>query len=190
MLVLSPRIAAMPAPVLTPFVPWLATAGFGWLYYRRIRRQFGRQPYRQGRTMLRIGLLSLLACGLLFAAFALPHVGPALALGGIAGVALGWLSQRHMRVALVDGRREYTPNPWIGGMLSLLLVARLAWRWHEGAFAAGAQQAGQQASPLTFGFMAALVAFYLVGGIGLALRMRGLSAQAPAHGDIDETPRK
>lgn len=179
----------MPAPVLTPFVPWLATAGVGWLYYRRIRRQFDRQPYRHGRTMLRICLLSLLSCGLAFAAFALPHVATALVLGGIAGTSLGWLSQRHMRVALVDGLREYTPNAWIGGTIALLLVARLAWRWHEGAFAAGVQHAGQQASPLTFGFMAAFVAFYLVASIGLVLRMRALAAQPPSRGDIDDAPR-
>jgi len=170
----------MPAPVLTPFVPWLATAGFGWLYYRRIRRQFGRQVYQPRRTAIRIGLLSLVACGLLFAAFGIPHVALALALGGIAGAVLGWLSQRHTVVAMIDGKREYTPNPWIGGVLSVLLIARLAWRWHVGAFAAGAQQMGQQASPLTFGFMAALVAYYLMSGIGLALRMRAFSAQPPA----------
>jgi len=189
MLVLSPKAAAMPAPVLTPFVPWLATAGFGWLYYRRIRRQFGRQPYRHGRAMLRIGLWSLVAFGLLLAAFALPHVAPATAIGGLAGVVLGWLSQRHTKVALVHGQREYTRNPWIGGVLSLLLVARLAWRWHQGALAAGMQQAGSQASPLTFGFMAALVAFYLVGGVGLALRMRALPGRPPPQRDPDEMPR-
>ena len=180
----------MPVPALTPFMPWLATAGFGWLYYRRIRRQFGRQPYRPRRAALRIGLLSLLACGLVFAAVGIAHLAPALAIGGLAGAALGWLSQRHTQVALVGGKREYTPNPWIGGALSLLLVARLAWRWHEGAFAAGAQQAGPQASPLTFGFMAALVAFYLVSGIGLALRMRALSAPQAAAKAIGPPPGK
>ena len=163
----------MAAPVL---IPWLATAGFGWLYYRRIRRQFGQQAYRPRRLAVRIGLLSLLGAGLLMAGFGIPHVAPALALGAVAGAALGWLSQRHARVAIADGRRVYTPNPWIGATLSLLLVARLAWRWHAGAFDMGAQQAGFQASPLTFGFMAALVAFYLVSSIGLVLRMRGLTA--------------
>lgn len=178
----------MPAPALTPFMPWLATAGFGWLYYRRIRRQFGRQTYQPRRMALRIGVLSLLACGLLFAAFGISRLLPGLAVGGVAGAVLGWLSQRHTRIALVDGRREYTPNPWIGGALGVLLVARLAWRWHDGALAAGAQQIGQQASPLTFGFMAALVAFYLVGGIGLALRMRALSARQAPSLDADHTP--
>ena len=49
----------------TSLTPVLATAGIGWLYYRRIRRQFGRQQYQPRRAMLRVGLLALGACALL-----------------------------------------------------------------------------------------------------------------------------
>lgn len=162
----------MPATALAPL---LATAGFGWLYYRRIRRQFGRQPYRPKRTLLRIALLSLVACGLLAMGWLAPRLGPALAIGGVAGAGLGWLALRHTRVALVDGMREYVPNPWIGGLIALLLVARLAWRWyHFGNLGAG-MQVGMQSSPLTVGLLAALVAYYLVSGLGLVRRMRALS---------------
>ena len=63
---------------------------------------------------------------------------------------------------------------FIGGALSLLLLGRLAWRWSQGAFAGGAMQAGQQASPLTMAFAAALIAYFLVNNIGLMLRMREL----------------
>ncbi|HVI58099.1 MAG TPA: hypothetical protein VM619_04385 [Luteimonas sp.] len=178
----------MPAPALAPFVPWLATAGFGWLYYRRIRRQFGRQPYRPTRTGVRIALLSLVGCGLLVLGFVEHRLAPAIGTGAIAGAALGWLALRHTRIAVVDGVREYTPNPWIGGAISLLLVARLAWRWHAGAFAAGAQQAGSQASPLTMGILATLVAYYLVTGIGLVQRMRALPAQSRDGGGDAGTP--
>lgn len=166
----------MPAHALTP---WIVTAGFAWLYYRRIRRQFGRQVYKPKRALLRIGVLALVGCGLLLTAIGLPHLAPAVALGGIAGAALGWLALRYMQVGITDGRPTYTPNPWIGGALSLLLVARLAWRWHAGAFAAvvqaDGQPFGQNTSPLTFAFLAALIAYYLVSGIGLALRMRTLA---------------
>lgn len=170
----------MPGPAIAPL---LATAGFGWLYYRRIRRQFGRQPYRPKRTMLRICVLSLLACVLLVAGLLLQRLWPALAIGGVAGGALGWLALRHTRVAIVDGVREYVPNPWLGGLIALLLVARLAWRWYrfEGmgmgmgmGADAGVQAAGMQASPLTYGLLVALVAYYLVNSIGLVRRMRAL----------------
>ncbi len=179
----------MPAPALAPFMPWLATAGFGWLYYRRIRRQFGRQPYRPTRTAWRIGLLSLVGCGLLVAGFAAHRLAPAIGTGAIAGAVLGWLASRHTQVAVVDGVRGYTPNPWIGGLISLLLVARLAWRWQAGAFAVGAQQAGSQASPLTMGMLAALVAYYLVTGISLVRRMRALPAHPDAGGGDGGAPR-
>ncbi|MDN5782368.1 MAG: hypothetical protein L0H23_10190 [Luteimonas sp.] len=164
----------MPGPAIAPL---LATAGFGWLYYRRIRRQFGRQPYRPKRTMLRIGVLSLLACALLVSGLLAQRLWPALAIGSVAGGALGWLALRHTRVAIVDGVREYVPNPWLGGLIALLLVARLAWRWYRfedmGA-GAGMQAAGMQASPLTYGLLVALVAYYLVNSIGLVRRMRAL----------------
>lgn len=163
----------MPIPAIAPL---LATAGFGWLYYRRIRRQFGRQPYRPTRTMLRIALLSLLACGLLAMGVLAPRLGPALAVGGIAGAALGWLALRHTRVAIVDGLREYVPNPWIGGLIALLLITRLAWRWSHFQHLDAGMPAGAQPNPLTCGLLAALVAYYLVSGIGLVQRMRELRA--------------
>ncbi len=175
----------MAAFVLTP---WLMTAGIGLLYYRRIRRQFGRQPYRPKRAALRIAFLGLVACGVAVAAVALPHIAIAVACGSLAGAALGWLAQRHMHVEWHDGRRTYTPNPWIGGALSLMLVARLAWRWHEGGFAFGTAAGSQQASPLTFAVLATLLAYYLVSGIGLMLRMRALPAASGNSIPVERRP--
>ena len=155
--------------------PVLLTAAIGFAYYRRIRRQFGRQPYQPTRTLLRAGVLALVLLGLLLAAAALPvaGVGRAIGAGLAAGAALGVLALRHTRIDAADGARWYTPNPWIGGALSLLLVGRLAWRFGHGPFAAGAP-AAQNASPLTLGIAATLVAYYLVNGFGLMWRMRSV----------------
>lgn len=166
----------MPAFNPSTLTPLLATAGISWIYYRRIRRQFGRQQYQSGRALLRLGLLALVLVGLLVAAIALPNVGLAIALGLVVGGALGALSLRHTAIEAVDGAHWYTPNPWIGGALSLLLVGRLAWRWGHGAFATGGAQAAQNASPLTLGIAATLVSFYVVNGAGLAWRMRELAS--------------
>ena len=165
-------------PSLTPFI---ATAAIGWLYYRRIRRQFGRQPWKPGaRYWLRVALLSLLLAGLLIAGATI--AGGALAVSGglAAGIVLGALSLHHTRIEHIDGARWYTPNPWIGGALSLVLLGRLAWRWQGGAFAAvgGGAHAAQDPSALTLGIVAALLAFYLVNGTGLAWRMRDLARDA------------
>ena len=165
----------MAAPALPALMPYLATAGIGWMYYRRIRRSFGRQVWQPKRTAFRTGLLALVGVGLIFAAVFLPHVGWGIAAGAAGGAVLGGFALRHTHAEIVDGRGHYTPNPWIGGALSLLLLGRLAWRWSQGAFAGGGMQTAQQASPLTMAFAAALIAYFLVNNIGLMLRMRALA---------------
>jgi hypothetical protein len=174
----DPMLAFAP----TSLTPVLATAGIGWLYYRRIRRQFGRQQYQPRRAMLRVGLLTLVSCALLVMALVLPEIGAAIALGLVVGCGLGALALRHVAIEAADGVRWYTPNPWIGGALSLLLVGRLAWRFGHGAFATGGAQAAQDMSPLTLGIAATLVGFYVVNGVGLALRMRALVLPVKQNG--------
>lgn len=168
----------MAAPALPALMPYLATAGIGWIYYRRIRRSFGRQVWQPKRTAFRTLLLALASAGLAAAAIFLPRAGWGIAAGAVAGAALGWFALRHTHAEIVDGRGFYTPNPWIGGALSLLLIGRLAWRWSQGAFADGAVQTAQHASPLTLAFAGALVAYFLVNNIGLMLRMRALGRPA------------
>lgn len=170
----------MPAAVLPALAPYLATAGIGWLYYRRIRRSFGRQPWQPGRTIARLLLVSLVAASLACAAVLLPQVGAGIAAGAVLGAALGVFALKHTHAQLNDGKRYYTPNPWIGGGLSLLLLGRLAWRWSQGALTGSSAQIGQQASPLTLGIAATLVAYSLVYGGGLLLRMRTLAPERVA----------
>ncbi|TKR29560.1 hypothetical protein FCE95_15620 [Luteimonas gilva] len=168
----------MAAPALPALMPYLATAGIGWIYYRRIRRSFGRQTWQPKRTMFRTGMLALVAVALVAAAVFLPRVGWGIAAGALGGAVLGGFALRHTHAEMVEGRGYYTPNPWIGGALSVLLLGRLAWRWSQGAFAGGAAQTAQQASPLTMAFAAALIAYFLVNNIGLMLRMRELGSRA------------
>lgn len=165
----------MPAAVLPALTPYLATAGIGWLYYRRIRRSFGRQPWQPKRTVARLVLVSLVAASLVCAAVFLPHVGAGIATGAVLGAGLGVLALKHTHAQLTEGKRYYTPNPWIGGGLSLLLLGRLAWRWSQGALTGGSAQVAQQASPLTLGIAATLIAYSLVYTSGLLLRMRKLT---------------
>lgn len=156
-------------PALSPI---LFGTVIGWAYYRRIRGSFGRQAWRPVRAGIRLGLLSLVLLSLLAAGIFVPHTGAAIAAGLAVGALLGALALRHTHAEIIDGGRFYTPNPYIGAALSLLLVGRLAWRMGSGAFVAGSAQAAQNASPLTLGIAATLVGYYLCFGVGLALRMR------------------
>ncbi len=170
-------MSAFALPALTPY---LATAGIGWLYYRRIRRSFGRQPWQPKRTIARLVLVSLVAAALVCAAVFLPHVGAGIGIGAVLGAVIGGFALKHTHAQAIEGQRYYTPNPWIGGGLTLLLLGRLAWRWTHGALSAGSAQAAQQASPLTMGIAATLIAYSLVYSAGLLLRMRELAPTRPA----------
>lgn len=154
--------------------PYLATAGIGGLYYRRIRRYFGPQPW-QPRRPLALLLLVLAAAGLSYLAAVLPPVRLGMGLEMLAGAALGVLALQHTDIELRHGKRYYTPNPWIGAGLGVLLIGRLAWVWASGAFSGGSAQSLHNASPLTLAIAAVLIAYSLVHTGGLLLRMRALA---------------
>ncbi|MBB4656299.1 hypothetical protein GGR73_002872 [Xanthomonas sp. F14] len=168
----------MPAAAIAPLTPYLSMAAIALLYYRRIRRSFGRQPWKPVGTAVRALVLLIAAAALAFAVYGLPQVRPGIAVGTLIGIGLGALSLRYTHAEWLEGRGWYTPNPWIGGGLTLVLLGRLAWRWADGAFSAGAAAAGSQASPLTLGIAAALVLYSLVHVGGLWWRLRQLRLQA------------
>lgn len=166
-------------PALTPV---LATAAVGLLYYRRIRRNFGRQPYHPRRALARLVLLTLVAVLLVVVGLLQPHVRAAITIGAVVGIGIAVLALRHAHVEPSPSEAYYTPNPWIGGALSLLLVGRLAWRWSSGAFTgnfAGSMATGQPTSALTLGIAAVLVGYYLFFGIGLRRQLRRPVVAAP-----------
>ncbi len=158
--------------------PLVFTGLLGWVYYRRIRSSFGRQPWRQTRVAIRMVILTIALLALAMAAVYVPGASLTV-VGGLAiGALLGAFGLRHTHVELAEGKRWYTPNPWIGGALSLLLVGRLAYRMGSSVFGSGVAQASQNASPLTLGIAATLVAYYVLNGAGLWWRMRELSPAA------------
>jgi phosphate/sulfate permease len=166
----------MPASALTTTMPYWLPALFAWAMYRRIRRNFGMQLWRPVRAGIRLALLSLIACVLIAMAFLHPQTSIATGIGAVLGLGLGLLALKHTHVGWKDGQRSYTPNPWIGGALSAILLGRLAWRWTHG----GLMAAQPSPSGLTLGLAAVLIAYSLAYIGGLTLQMRHL--QAPAEG--------
>ena len=171
----------MAAPALSPL---LFTAFIGWAYYRRIRNSFGRQPWRPVRTGIRLGILGLALAAMAMAAVFVPNAALPVTGGLVLGASLGAFAIRHTQMGWFEGKRCYTPNPWIGAALSLVLVARLQWRAGSGVFGGGAQQMTQNASPLTLAIGSTLIAYYLVQGVGLALAMRRLAREACAPAQL------
>jgi len=100
------------------------------IVWRRVRTQFGPQPIRRNRMMVRIVIFAVI--GSLIGSIAIHNMRLLEGLGGgvIAGAALGLLGLRLSRFELDPVKGDcYVPNPYIGALITALLLARLAWRF-------------------------------------------------------------
>lgn len=146
-----------------------------WRMYSRIRRLLGRQRLSIYRPLLTLLIFPVLI--VLLALVSLPNpLNLAIFASAIAGgAALGLVGLRHTRFEVVS-RQDlfYTPNAHLGIALSLLFVARLAYRFIELfvlAPASGTHVPEFAASPLTFAVIGLLAGYYLCYAAGL-LRWR------------------
>ena len=150
------------------FFPVLMGALVLLLVGRRVMRNIGRQPLRPAAMQFRIALFAVI--GVMFALRALrdPDLLGALAAGVVAGAALGWYGLRHTKFERTAQGAFYTPHTWIGLAVSVLLIARLAYRFF---FVMPAMQAAAQAnqdafsafqrSPLTLAIFGVLIGYYI-----------------------------
>jgi hypothetical protein len=159
-----------PSLVLAAVIPLIA-----WRIYKRVRRNIGRQRSRLWRhgagTVLCPLLLMLIALGAIHSMEA-----EAALLGGIAGgFGLGTVGLRLTTFQRDGDSFFYTPNPYLGVGLSLLLVGRVAWRLLEVYQLYGQVQASSSVdfarSPLTLLMIGVVFGYYAVYSFGL-LRWR------------------
>jgi hypothetical protein len=151
------------------------------MIWRRISRNFGRQPIQRKRMIARIAIFAVIGGLLMLAGLHDIRLAEGL-LGGMAiGAALGFVGLRLTRFETDPVKGDcYVPNPWIGAVLTALLVGRLVWRFMVLAPQAQQTQAlaatappgtdvsmGYQASPLTLLMVGLLVGYYIVYFAGL-----------------------
>ncbi len=157
----------MPTPNLAPL---MVVPLMGWAMYRRIRRQFGRQPLQVKPMVVRLVILGLVAMGLVAAAMLTPTLALAIAGGLLLGAAIGATNLKLTRFEWTPEGDFYFPHPYIGAALSLLLVARVAYRY---AVLGGMQAIGNHPqpptgqSPLTFAILALLIGYYVSFSVGV-----------------------
>ncbi len=157
---------------------------YAWVFYRRVRRNFGRQPYQPTRMTVRICILSVVAALLLFASASHSTL-LAAGLGGLVlGTVLGVVGLRLTRFESGPDGFFYTPNTYIGVGLSALFIGRLVYRFvavgQLGAPSAdmAAGQPGANpwaaftASPLTLMIFTLVVGYYVTYFVGVMLRAR------------------
>lgn len=158
-------------------VPALVVVLIAWRIYSRMRRLIGRQTYRPVRLWASVILFPLLA--LLLALTTLLH-GPmtlaALLAGLAAGAALATWGLQLTRFDISAQGFFYTPNAYLGMTLSLLLIARLAYRYFQISFdpSLHGQDAlqGLSQSPLTLAVFGLLAGYYATYSAGILRRYR------------------
>jgi len=167
-----------PSLVFVALVPFIL-----WRLYSRYRRLVSRQKSRAWRHWTAaIFFSSILA---LLAVTSLVHPMAEVALGGgiVIGVVLSHFGLRSTRFESTPEGFYFTPNARIGIALSLLLVARIAYRFYEMSMMQITARSGQMQdftrSPLTLALVGMLLAYYTAYAIGL-LRWRRAQAIQPA----------
>lgn len=157
-----------------------------WLIYRRLRRNFGRQPVQERRLYARAVVLMLLSVLMVVSAATDMRLMGALLAGIAAGALLGYFGLRHTKYETTDGARYYTPHTYIGLVVTALLFGRIAYRvaqqypgMHAAMRADEDPFASFQRSPLTLAIFGVLVGYYVVYNIGVVRRSRALAAGTP-----------
>lgn len=146
---------------------------------RRVRRNVGRQPVRPGPMQLRIGLFSIVGVVLALRAVSNVTLLGALLAGAAAGTALAWYGLQHTRFEKTAEGNFYTPHAYIGLAVSVLLIARLAYRFavvypsmHAAAQADQNLFTAYQRSPLTLALFGVLVGYYIIYYAGVLRAIR------------------
>lgn len=161
-------------------IPLIVAPLMAFAVYRRVRGSFGPQPIRTKRMTVRIVMFSVIVClmmlsGLQDIRLAEGALGGAVLGAGLA-VAVGLRLTRFESGA--DGTDYFVPNPWVGGVLTALLLGRMAWRFLvlAPAFAGSAPVAAHTPapgnSPLTMLVIGLTVGYYLAYTVGILMHHR------------------
>jgi hypothetical protein len=164
--------------VITPFLLSILVV---WAVYRRVRRNFGRQPVNVRRLQFRVALLAVIAVLVLSSSVRDMALVGALIGGAAGGAALGYLGLRHTKFEITAQGRFYTPHTYIGLFVTALFLSRMAFRLLAVYLAPHAStQASQnpfdayQRSALTWAIFGVLIGYYILFNIGVLRRSRDL----------------
>lgn len=168
-------------PATTPLL-LMAAPLLGWRVYRRVHRNITRQPVQPRRLMIRSAVVVLILAALLF----WPSFEAPIALAMLAGISIGAplavYGLRLTRFETTAYGQFYTPNLYLGITISLLFLARLAWRlimlWP--LLASGDASLGHlyARNPLTYGLLALVLGYFAVYSCGVVRIARTLPSRA------------
>jgi len=158
------------APAAQTFVLLGLLALIAWRVVARFRRMVGRQRLSRVRPWITFAIFPGLVLLFAFAAHTHPEHLLILAAGLAAGLVLSRHGLKLTKFEAVPGALYYTPHTWLGVGLTLLFVARIAWRVVEGTQLephAPRTLEDFARSPLTLSVFGLLAGYYAGYAIGL-----------------------
>ena len=181
-----------------PHLPLAALLGFGalvaWRLYRRTRKLVMRQHFSLRRSRMSLVFFPLLLILFLVGSYTHPLAVAAEIGGVLIGVVLAVYGLRHTKYENTAEGLYYTPNAHIGIALSVLLVARVAYRFFQmyastNAFAQPPQDFAR--SPLTLLIFGTTAGYYAWYALGLIRWQRSVTKPEQAAAAIEggESPR-
>jgi hypothetical protein len=165
----------------TQLAPALIVAFVAWRIYVRARRNIGRQPWQPRRLAGRAIFFGIVSGLLMLAVLANPPALAALGGGLVLGVPLAFLGLQLTRFEATPAGKFYTPNPWIGLGLTLLLAGRIAYRMtvlFVAPPASGPMPPQLFQSPITLVMFGLTAGYYIAYNVGVMQRGRALATQA------------
>jgi hypothetical protein len=165
--------------------PLLLSVFVAWAVYRRVRRNFGRQPVNTRRLQFRIGLLTVVATLVLFSSVRDMALIGALLAGFACGAALGYFGLQHTKFEATAQGRFYTPHTYIGLFVTALFLSRIVFRFlavyldpHAAAQPNQNLFDAYHKSSLTWAILGVLIGYYVLFYSGILRRSRGLALPA------------
>jgi drug/metabolite transporter superfamily protein YnfA len=163
------------------------------LFYRRVRRSFGRQTVNTARLSIRAAVLGVVGVMLASVVWREYRLVEALAAGIVAGALLALVGLRHTRFEASEQGRFYTPHTYIGVLVLALFVGRLVYRLVQsstgapglagGAGTAANPLAVYEHSPLTLTIIGLPIGYYVLYNLGVLRKSRALAEQPPGTAD-------
>ena len=145
---------------------------FAFSLYRRVRRNIGRQPLRATQLKVRIAMLALATFLITTSLASGVDLLIWMAIGAAAGIALAYWGVKLTRFESSPQGIFYTPNPYLGIAVSMLLIARIGYRMMQIGPALQSPQAMTMytSTPLTMALFGLVIGYYIAFCVGLLWR--------------------
>ena len=152
------------------FVPVGIGALILWRFYARMRRMIGRQTFSSRRPWITVCIFPILGALLVVASLKRPESLGGLAAGIAVGIGLGIYGLKATKFESTPEGMFYTPSAHVGIALSLLLAARILYRFFQVSALGGAPpdpHMNYATTPLTMVIFGTLAGYYVTYAIGL-----------------------